>query len=54
MIYDEGFELSIGDYTMFTFSKYFPEGRDYKSDCGNSLVGWYNNKHTMERGCYMA
>ena len=55
MIYDEGFEMKIGDYTMLAFSKYYPDGgKKYKSDCGKTLVGWYHKKSTNERGCYMA
>jgi cathepsin C len=57
MIYDEGFEITHGDYKFFAFSKYYPEkekSHNFKSDCGNTIVGWYNNKRTMERGCYLA
>ena len=55
MIYDEGFEINIGDYSFFAFSKYYPEGKNhFESDCGQTLVGWYNNKRTGEKGCYNA
>lgn len=36
------------------FSKYEPSGANYKSLCGETLVGWYNNQKTGERGCYKA
>lgn len=43
MIYDEGFEVKLNDVNYLAFSKYSPNGNDYKSHCGETLIGWYNN-----------
>jgi len=43
MIYDEGFEVKLNDVNYLAFSKYSPNGADYKSHCGETLIGWYNN-----------
>ncbi len=54
MVYDEGFEVKHQDYVFFAFSKYLPSKNGYDSYCGETLVGWYNNRKTEERGCYRA
>jgi len=44
MVYDEGFELRLGDHRFFAFSKYFPVADNkFASDCTATLVGWYRN-----------
>jgi len=55
MIYDEGFEINIDQTKYFAFSRYF-SGDDgaFESDCSTTLVGWYNNEKTGDRGCYRA
>lgn len=50
MIYDEGFEINIADYSFFTFSKYESDNVEFKSVCDQTLVGWYNNNG--KKGCY--
>ena len=53
MIYDEGFELSFDDLRLFAFSKYQrAESGEFQSVCGQTLVGWWKNEVTSERGCY--
>jgi cathepsin C len=54
MVYDEGFQIEHGHYVFFAFSKYKPEGMKVYSYCGETLIGWYSNKKTHERGCYRA
>lgn len=54
MVYDEGFEVEYNSVKYFAFSKYEPNGKDYKSYCGETLIGWYNNMKTNEKGCYRA
>ena len=56
MVYDEGFEITYNNVKYFAFSKYEPksDSRDYTSLCGETLIGWYNNIHNGERGCYRA
>ena len=54
MVYDEGFEVEHNGVKYFAFSKYGPNGSDYKSYCGETLIGWYNNLKTGEKGCYKA
>jgi hypothetical protein len=55
MIYDEGFELTYDDLRFFTFSRYFHDSDfTYKSDCGNTLVGWWKDESAGKRGCYRA
>jgi cathepsin C len=46
MIYDEGFEVEYNNVKYLAFSKYAPNGADYKSYCGETLIGWYNNLKT--------
>lgn len=65
MIYDEGFEMTIGDQVFFSFSKYIKEGKfspsntdteetiGYRSMCDKTFIGWYNNQKTNENwGCF--
>lgn len=52
MIYDEGFEIDFDNTKFLAFNKYIPVGSDFESDCSNTLVGWYHNYATNERGCY--
>ncbi|CAD8157027.1 unnamed protein product [Paramecium octaurelia] len=54
MVYDEGFEVEHNGVKYFAFSKYEPNGVDYKSLCGETLIGWYNNLKTGDKGCYRA
>jgi cathepsin C len=55
MVYDEGFEIKYSKIKYFAFSKYTPKSHaDAVSSCGETLVGWYNNLASNERGCYKA
>lgn len=57
MIYDEGFEVQVGDHTYFAFSKFemvnSPHGRTNVSHCDQTEVGWYHNKARDQWGCYV-
>jgi cathepsin C len=53
-VYDEGFEVRHENMVFFAFSKYLPSKNGYDSYCGETLVGWYNDLSTEERGCYRA
>lgn len=64
MVYDEGFDINIGDYSFFAFSKYSPNTSKKKffftnkknskwvSKCYSTLIGWYHKGD--EWGCYYA
>jgi len=54
MVYDEGFEINYKNVKYFAFSKYEPTGRNADSFCDKTLIGWYNNLRSGERGCYRA
>jgi cathepsin C len=59
MVYDEGFEVSVGNRVFFAFSNFTFESDDgltsskhNVSHCGETMVGWYSNKDRTEYGCY--
>jgi len=56
MIYDEGFEVAIGDQVFFAFSKFsfvnHGRKRTNVSHCDETQVGWYHNKERTAWGCY--
>lgn len=54
MVYDEGFEIRHKNTKYFAFSKYDPQPGGAVSYCDQTLIGWYNNKDTGDRGCYRA
>ena len=55
MVYDEGFEVNLKGKSYFAFSKYkFKSDTEADSYCDKTLVGWYNDHNTGERGCYRA
>jgi len=59
MVYDEGFDIIVGNQSFFAFSMYSPRGRlsgvpggkkEWDSKCGATLNGWY---HVNNRwGCF--
>jgi cathepsin C len=60
MIYDEGFEVKLGDQSFFAFSNFTFE-KDAKnryakphniSHCGQTMVGWYQDGSRTKFGCY--
>jgi len=58
MIYDEGFEVAMGDFVYFAFSKFtltegLPEGQNNASHCGETQIGWYHDKARSRWGCYV-
>jgi len=64
MVYDEGFEVSVGGMDFFAFSnftieakqtnasKHVPQHRFNVSHCGQTMVGWYQNVERTRFGCY--
>lgn len=55
MVYDEGFEIRLDNFKYFAFSKYGPKKNGgWDSFCDETLIGWYHNTETEERGCYRA
>jgi len=61
MVYDEGFEVQIGSYVYFAFSKYKPkkstsltsqEVNDYISYCSETMVGWFHDDLRKHWGCW--
>jgi Cathepsin C exclusion domain len=60
MVYDEGFDINIEDYSFFTFSKYSPNPNQFNyfgtkkdkwvSMCYSTLLGWYHKGDSW--GCF--
>jgi cathepsin C len=58
MIYDEGFEVAVGDQTFFAFSDFDfvqdpAKGRTNVSHCDQTQIGWYHNTDRSAWGCYV-
>jgi len=57
MIYDEGFEVAMGEMVYFAFSKFTltdgPEGSNNISHCGETQIGWYHDTARSKWGCYV-
>jgi len=59
MIYDEAFEVKLGDQVFLAFSSFEwvddgENGRRNVSHCDATQVGWYRNEARTEWGCYVA
>jgi len=59
MIYDEGFEVAVGDLNYFAFSKFVwvqdpsqENGKTNISHCDETQIGWYHNAARTQWGCY--
>lgn len=61
MVYDEGFEVVVGNRRFFAFNKYVPNKgtsldsrkvAHYTSHCDETMVGWWHDTKTDEWGCY--
>ena len=59
MVYNEGFDVLIEDYSFFAFSKYAPNDNTkssvtskWVSKCYSTLVGWYHKGNSY--GCFYA
>mmetsp|Transcript_93356 Transcript_93356/g.200319 ORF Transcript_93356/g.200319 Transcript_93356/m.200319 type:complete len:563 (-) Transcript_93356:55-1743(-) len=58
MVYDEGFEVSVGGLVFFAFSNFTwgvnasDQSRHNISHCGDTMVGWYQNGDRTKFGCY--
>jgi cathepsin C len=58
MVYDEGFEVTVGMKNFFAFNMFDGseeadgEVRHYKSDCTKTQVGWYRDGQQF--GCFVA
>merc|ERR1719235_922083 len=56
MIYDEGFEVAVGDLVYFAFSKFdFTdlEKQHNVSHCDATQIGWYHDTLRSRWGCYV-
>eukprot|EP00427_Karlodinium_veneficum_P025751 CAMPEP_0169109910 /NCGR_PEP_ID=MMETSP1015-20121227/26218_1 /TAXON_ID=342587 /ORGANISM="Karlodinium micrum, Strain CCMP2283" /LENGTH=536 /DNA_ID=CAMNT_0009171641 /DNA_START=273 /DNA_END=1883 /DNA_ORIENTATION=+ len=56
MIYDEGFEVAVGDRVYFAFSKFSftdPERQHNVSHCDETQIGWYHDTQRSQFGCYV-
>jgi len=58
MIYDEGFEVAVGDQVFFAFSDFefvqdAVKGRTNVSRCDQTQIGWYHNTDRTSWGCYV-
>jgi len=51
MIYDEGFEVKIGDLQLFHFSHYKKENGKFVTNCALTLLGWVYDTTTSKKGC---
>merc|ERR1719389_387232 len=62
MIYDEGFEVNVAGLNFFAFSNFTfkkneknPNAPKHNvSHCGDTMVGWYQNRDRTKFGCYYA
>jgi cathepsin C len=60
MVYDEGWDIEFQEMSFFAFSKYAIDnndsngGKNYKSQCYSTCVGWYRTKDRKKWGCYQA
>lgn len=52
MIYDEGFEVAVGDYIFFAFSRFDWVDNKNVTNCDETMRGWYSNKARTQWGCY--
>jgi len=56
MVYDEGFEVNVGDLSFFAFSNFTFQGdpslKHNVSNCNETIVGWYQTKDRKQFGCY--
>jgi len=57
MIYDEAFEVAVGDFVYLAFSKFeFTDGAAMQhnvSKCSETQIGWYHDKMRSQWGCYV-
>jgi len=55
MIYNQGFEVTIGDQVFFSFSKFESLPNNYTlCFCGQTFNGWYHRTDGSDWGCYSA
>merc|ERR1712159_31412 len=53
MMYDEGFEVLLGEQKYFAFSKYTGKKKHTVSHCGETFAGWYHTDPDKKSwGCY--
>jgi len=60
MVYDEGFEVNVGGLNFFAFSNFTFEvnasdphrAKHNVSNCGDTMVGWYQNPERTKFGCF--
>ena len=61
MVYDEGFNVDLDEFSFFAFSKYTIEKSNKEagvtinnSYCYQTSVGWYHNQDKTKWGCFYA
>lgn len=52
MIYDEGFDVFFDNIHYFSFSDFLNKNNHDYSRCGRTLIGWWFNEKTLEKGCF--
>lgn len=51
MVYDEGFEIILGNFRLFFFNLYYKKGSQIYSNCSETLIGWIFDQKTKKKGC---
>jgi len=55
MIYDEGMDVHVDEHRFTAYFRYFPnENGRVLSNCGKTLVGWYENTSNGKKACFKA
>lgn len=55
MIYDEGMDVQINEHRFTAFFRYFPQKDGMvMSNCGKTIVGWYENSQSNKKSCFRA
>jgi len=53
MVYDEGFEVNLHEFSFLAFSNFtFSAPKKNVSHCGQTMVGWYSTVNRSKFGCF--